>query len=374
MQKEMISHFRSHDYVPAMMGGFLISLSTSANLFLKGRKTSVANNLYEMIKLQNFYPKFIFLLGMVWISTFLKVFYSAKLDLFEKPAQNTENLTVIGYIISGFLLGLGNRLAGGDETEHSYSGVPLLSKRSFTGLLFCTITSLGTATFNSHFGFTHKLNMGGGETSYFQMLKNKLNPQKLNPLKTDIDHTLFSNFVQTPLFYGITALVVLLYFHDTFFRHKTYDFEVSIFSGMLFGAGCIVSGLTNREKVLQGLSLNTLFDSSLLLTMGTIIVSNFILWNLILNVSRKPMFAESFETQRGDDRIDMKLIVGSLLAGVAYGISGFTAGPSIVSFTVYFPRIAIYLLTFLSGQFLGDMMFDQKVKPDLKQVLEKKVE
>jgi hypothetical protein len=311
---------------------------------------------------------------MVWVSTFLKVFYSAKLDLFEKPGQNTENLTVIGYIIAGFLLGLGNRLAGGDETEHTYSGVPLLSKRSFTSLLFCTIASFGTATFNSHFGFTHSLSMGGGETSYFQMLKNRLNPQRLNPLKTDIDHALFSNYVQTPLFYGVTALVIVLYFHDTFFRHKTYDFEVSFLSGLLFGAGCILSGLTNREKVLQGLSLNSHFDSSLLITMGTIVICNFILWNLILNVSRKPILSESFDAQRGDDRIDMKLIIGSLLSGVAYGISGFTAGTSIVSCTVYFPRIATYLLTFFCGQFLGDMIFDQKARTDVRQTIEKKVE
>jgi len=373
MEKEIISHFQSHDYVPAVLGGLLISSSISTNLFFKGRKTSVSNWIYDMIKLQNFYPKFVFLLGMIWVSTFLKVFYSQKLDLFEKPATNTENLTIIGYIVSGFLLGLGSKLAGGDDTEHALAGIPRLSKRSFTNFLFVTVASLGTATFNSYFGFTHKLSMGGGETTYFQMLKNKLTPKILNPVKPDIDHTLFSNTIQAPLFYATTALVIMLYLHDTFFRNKTYDFEVSLISGILFGAGCIVGGLTNREKVLQGLSLNSQFDSSLLILTATTIITNFIMWNVILNVSKKPIFSENYDLPR-DDKVDLKLIIGSILFGVAVGISGFCVGPSIVSFTVYFPRIAVYLLIFLSGQFLGDIMFEEKTRTDVKQTIEKKVE
>jgi len=362
----MTSNILSHDYFPAAIGGFLISLSFSTNLLYKGRKTSIANNLYEVTKLQNAFPKLIFLLGAIWVSTFLKVFYSAKLNLFEQPAQNIENLSIIGYIIAGFLLGLGNRLANGDETEHCYSGIPLLSQRSFTAVLFSLIASFGTATFNAHFGFTDSLSLGGAETSFFQKtIKNKLN---------DIDYSLFSNSVQLPLFYGISALVVLLFTQDTLFRRKTYDFEVSFLSGMLFGSGCVFGGLTNREKVLQGLSLNSNFDSSLMITIGTVVVCNFILWNLILNFYKKPVFAESFEMDRDDDKVDIKLILGSVLSGVAYGMSGFTAGPALVAFTVYFPRIAIYLFTFLCGQFLVDMLFDHKVRTDVKRIIEKKVE
>jgi len=373
METEIINTLKSHDYLPAVMGGILVSLSTTVNLYGKGRSTNIPNMLYDLVRLRNFYSKLVFFLGIIWVATFLKVFYASKLDLFEKPAVNTENLTIIGYIISGFLLGLGTRLANGDSSEHVYCGIPCLSKRSITYLLFSSVASVGTATFNSYFGFTHKLNMGRGETSFFQMLKNKLNPQRLNPMKTDIDHTLFSNTIQTPLLYATTALVILLFLHDTYFKLKTYNFEVSFISGILFGAGIILAGLTNREKVLQGLSFNMTYDSTLMIFTVTVIISNLILWNLTSNVTRKPIFDESYDLIT-DNRVDLRLIIGSILAGIALGISGFFAGSSIVSFTVYFPRIAIYLISLLVGQFTTDMLFNDSLRADIKQQIEKKIE
>ena len=373
MEKEIISTLNSSSYIPAIVGGILISLATTVNLYGKGRSTGISNMLGDFIRMRNFYQNLIFILGMIWVSTFLKVFYAAKLDLFEKPVINTENLTVIGYIIAGFLLGLGSRLSAGDESEYMICGIPRLSKRSFTYTLFATIAAIGTASFNSYFGFTHKLNMGGGETSYFQMLKNRLNPQRLNPLNTDIDHALFSNFVQTPLFYATSALVIVLFLQNTYFRKKTYDFEVSLLSGILYGAGCVISGMTSREKVLHGLSFNLQFDPCLMIFFMTAIGSNFLIWNLVLNTTRKPMFSDAYNLV-SDNRVDLKFIIGAALNGVAIGISGFCIGTSVASFTVYFPRIAFYLLSFFAGQFASDLVFDNKFRSEVQQTVESKVQ
>lgn len=373
MEKGIISVLNSSEYIPAIVGGMLISLSTTVNLYGKGRSTGISNILGDFIRMQNFYSNFIFILGMIWVSTFLKVFYAGKLDLFEKPAVNTENLTIVGYLFAGFLLGLGTRMAGGDDSEYTFCGIPRLSKRSFTLSLFASIAAIGTASFNSYFGFTHKLNLGGGETSYFQMLKNKLNPQRLNPLNIDIDHSLFSNYVQTPMFYMTTAFVIALFLHNTYFRRNSYDFEVSLFSGILYGSGCVISGMTNREKVLHGLSLNTMWDPSIMLCILTITLSNFILWNFILNATSKPLFSDSYNLVT-DHRVDLKFILGSVLYGIAIGISGFGIGSSVVSLSVYFPRIAFYLLSFFAGQFASDLVFDNKFRADVQSSVESKVQ
>ena len=93
------------------------------------------------------------------------------------------------------------------------------------------------------------------------------------------------------------------------------------FSGLLFGLGLVVSGMTNPSKVQGFLDVGGLWDPSLAMVMGGAVCVALPLFQWILRHERK---------RRPHGPIDGRLIVGSVLFGVGWGLSGYCPGPALV--------------------------------------------
>ena len=93
------------------------------------------------------------------------------------------------------------------------------------------------------------------------------------------------------------------------------------FSGLLFGLGLVVSGMTNPSKVQGFLDVGGLWDPSLAMVMGGAVCVALPLFQWILRHERK---------RRPHGLIDGRLIVGSVLFGVGWGLSGYCPGPALV--------------------------------------------
>ena len=125
--------------------------------------------------------------------------------------------------------------------------------------------------------------------------------------------------------------------------HRFTEFAV----GLLFGLGLMLAGMTDPSKVLGFLDLAGAWDPSLAFVMcGAIVVG---LGAFALAKRRTTSFlggAMQWPTSRS---IDKRLVLGSLLFGVGWGLAGFCPGPAIVSLGAGNAKAAVFVLAMLVG-------------------------
>lgn len=122
----------------------------------------------------------------------------------------------------------------------------------------------------------------------------------------------------------------------------------SLVAGLLFGAGLIVSGMVNPVKVLGFLDLTGAWDPSLALVMaGAIALS----WIGVQLAGRRARACGLDDSPKR--RIDRPLIVGSVLFGLGWGLTGLCPGPVVAATgSLYWPA-AVVLVAMLVGLKLG---------------------
>ncbi|MEM9248867.1 MAG: DUF6691 family protein [Pseudomonadota bacterium] len=94
--------------------------------------------------------------------------------------------------------------------------------------------------------------------------------------------------------------------------------------GLTFGVGISISGMANPAKVLNFFDIAGSWDPSLIFVMGGALVTTFIGYRLAFG-RQAPLFAPAFSVP-ASRRIDAKLIGGSAVFGVGWGIAGFCPG------------------------------------------------
>ena len=122
-------------------------------------------------------------------------------------------------------------------------------------------------------------------------------------------------------------------------------------SGIIFGIGLALAGMLNPAKVAGFLDIFGLWDPSLMLVMAGGIAVNAAGYFLFLR-SGKPLFASSFSLPEAR-QIDKKLIIGSVLFGVGWGLAGLCPGPVIASIGLDPLSILPFLAVMLAGLKLG---------------------
>ena len=122
---------------------------------------------------------------------------------------------------------------------------------------------------------------------------------------------------------------------------------VSLFCGIIFGIGLVVSEMINPAKVLGFLNLFGEWDPSLAFVMiGALVVAT-PLFHLFKN-KEKPIFSSSFSISNKKE-IDKKLIIGSILFGAGWGLVGLCPGPAITSIAL----LNMSSVTFVIAMFVG---------------------
>jgi uncharacterized membrane protein YedE/YeeE len=98
-------------------------------------------------------------------------------------------------------------------------------------------------------------------------------------------------------------------------------------AGMVFGFGLALSGMTHPEKVLNFLDVAGAWDASLLFVLGGAVGMTVLTFRFILRMKR-PLLAERFFITK-ETHIDRSLIVGAILFGIGWGITGYCPGPAV---------------------------------------------
>jgi uncharacterized protein len=121
-------------------------------------------------------------------------------------------------------------------------------------------------------------------------------------------------------------------------------------SGALFGAGLAVGGMTDPARVRGFLDLFGNWDPSLAFVMGGAVIVMAIAWRFQTRMAR-PLFGDRFALPDRSD-LDGKLIAGSALFGVGWGIAGLCPGPAVASLALAPLDAAPFVAALLAGMAL----------------------
>ena len=121
----------------------------------------------------------------------------------------------------------------------------------------------------------------------------------------------------------------------------------ALLAGALFGLGLAVSGMTDPDKVLNFLDIAGRWDPSLALVMGgalAVALPGFA-W-----VRRRGVaFAGDAIPPGPAPRLDARLLVGSTLFGIGWGIAGYCPGPALASLAHGALEPMVFVLALLAG-------------------------
>ncbi|WDR34395.1 YeeE/YedE family protein [Pseudomonas serboccidentalis] len=129
-------------------------------------------------------------------------------------------------------------------------------------------------------------------------------------------------------------------------------------AGLLFGLGLLLAGMANPTKVLAFLDVAGAWDPSLALVMVGAIAIAFgpLTWARRQRQSLlgKPM---QIPTKR---ELDRRLIGGSLLFGVGWGIAGICPGPAVTILLTGHWQAIVFVLAMLAGMWLFTLLEAQR--------------
>ena len=107
------------------------------------------------------------------------------------------------------------------------------------------------------------------------------------------------------------------------------QFFIAMIGGLIFGAGLAVSGMTDTNKVIGFLDVFGAWDISLLLVMVAGLCITIPAYQLSKRL-KKPFFSSEFSLPSMGN-IDGKLLTGTALFGIGWGLYGYCPGPAIAS-------------------------------------------
>lgn len=125
---------------------------------------------------------------------------------------------------------------------------------------------------------------------------------------------------------------------------------VALFAGIVFGAGLAIGGMTDPARVRGFLDIFGAWDPTLAFVMGGALIIMVIAWQIQPRLIR-PFFAEAFALPNRSD-LTGRLIGGSALFGIGWGIAGLCPGPALAALVIAPMSAAIFVVAMVAGMAL----------------------
>ena len=132
-------------------------------------------------------------------------------------------------------------------------------------------------------------------------------------------------------------------------------------SGALFGAGLTVSGMTEPARVRGFLDVFGRWDPTLVFVIGGAVIVMAIAWR-IQSRMKSPLFGEKFSLPDRRD-FDGRLIAGSALFGIGWGIAGLCPGPAVASLALSPLSVLPFVLAMLAGMAVHKLVPEPMLRP-----------
>ena len=129
------------------------------------------------------------------------------------------------------------------------------------------------------------------------------------------------------------------------------NFLAFVFGG-IFSVGLMLSGMANPEKVLNFLDITGQWDPSLAFVMAGAICVAFIPFQYAVRHSDLKTFDGNVIDLPLNNQLDVKLIMGSCLFGIGWGIVGICPAPSFTLIGLGYYQASYFLVAMFIGVWL----------------------
>jgi uncharacterized membrane protein YedE/YeeE len=117
--------------------------------------------------------------------------------------------------------------------------------------------------------------------------------------------------------------------------------------GLIFGAGLLVSGMNQPEKVLGFLDIFGAWDATLVFVMaGAVAVTS--VGFALARQRGTPVLATEYRWPTSVD-LDAPLVVGAILFGIGWGLVGICPGPALVNLAGLSLPIVVFVVAMVIG-------------------------
>ena len=123
----------------------------------------------------------------------------------------------------------------------------------------------------------------------------------------------------------------------------------ALISGVLFGMGLTLSGMSDPAKIIGFLDITGAWIPDLVFVMGGAVVT--LILTPLATSREAPLMAPAFSLPN-KNLVDRRLIVGAVLFGIGWGISGYCPGPAFVGLLYGHKSTLLFCLAMFSGMAL----------------------
>ena len=131
--------------------------------------------------------------------------------------------------------------------------------------------------------------------------------------------------------------------------------------GLIFGAGLLISGMTDPGKVLGFLDLFGAWDATLAFVMAGAVAVSSAGFALARQRSGPALGASHLWPTRTD--IDAPLVAGSALFGVGWGLVGLCPGPALVNLAGLTGPVVVFVVAMAIGMLGYDLWLARRPSP-----------
>lgn len=122
-------------------------------------------------------------------------------------------------------------------------------------------------------------------------------------------------------------------------------------AGAIFGAGLLVSGMTQPARVIGFLDPLGGWDPTLAFVMGGAVTVYALAFRWVRRRRNDPWFDTLFHVPTRRD-IDRRLVIGAALFGIGWGLGGLCPGPALVSAGGASTGAVFFVIAMLAGMYL----------------------
>jgi uncharacterized membrane protein YedE/YeeE len=135
-------------------------------------------------------------------------------------------------------------------------------------------------------------------------------------------------------------------------------YMISIASGLLFGLGLMISDMANPARVKAFLSVGDIasgtWDPTLMFVMGGAMAVSSLAW--LLSYRRATNLVGGPLPPPAAERIDARLIGGSAVFGIGWGLVGICPGPALVALGLGGASTVVFFVAMMAGMVVFAML------------------
>ncbi|MFZ7094063.1 DUF6691 family protein [Primorskyibacter sp. 2E233] len=129
---------------------------------------------------------------------------------------------------------------------------------------------------------------------------------------------------------------------------------IAFIAGGFFGAGLFVSGMTDTTKVQGWLDVFGNWDPTLAFVMGGAMIPMAVAW--LIRRRRVTALNGAPLPPAPSTEIDSKLVFGSVMFGIGWGLVGLCPGPAIASLSYGGPGLYVFVAAMLTGMVVAPVL------------------